>query len=95
VWLSGWLCAGLGKWKLSCWGCQEVKCGGTSLDFPKKIHESYRFFDFFRLRRLHLTCSVKEGSWRFFGGSIDTMHGGKYRPFFSQKSVTFEPVVRF
>jgi hypothetical protein len=44
------------------------KCGGTSLGFPKKIYESYRFLDFFRIRRLHLTCSVKEGSWRFFGG---------------------------
>jgi hypothetical protein len=49
-------------------GCHEGKCGGTSLDFPKKIHESYRFFDFFRLRRLHFTCSVKERSWRFLGG---------------------------
>jgi hypothetical protein len=58
---------------LSCWGFPEGKCGGTSLDFSKKINETYRFFSIFRLRRLHLTCSVKERSWGFFGGSIDTM----------------------
>jgi hypothetical protein len=29
-------------------------------------------FSIFRLRRLHLTCSVNQSSWGFFGGSIGT-----------------------
>jgi hypothetical protein len=73
VWLLRWLCAGLGNQKLSCWGCPKGKWGGSSLDFSKKINETYKFFSIFRLRGLHLTCSVKERSWRFFDGSIDTM----------------------
>jgi hypothetical protein len=63
---------GFGEMETELLGMLE-KCGGTCLDFPKKIQKSYRLFNFFRLRRLQLTCSVKEGSWRFFGGSIDTM----------------------
>jgi hypothetical protein len=58
---------------MSFWGCQEVKCGGTSLDISKRINETYQFFGIFRLKRIHLTWSVKERSWRFFGGSIDMM----------------------
>jgi hypothetical protein len=73
VWLSGWLCLSFGEWNLGCWGCQEGKFSGFSLDFSKRIDETYRFFGIFRLRRLHLACSVKERSWRFFGGSIDTV----------------------
>jgi hypothetical protein len=58
---------------MSFWGYQEERCGGTSLDFSKRINETYQFLGIFRLRRLHLTCSVKERSWRFFGSSIDMM----------------------
>jgi hypothetical protein len=47
VWLSRWLCFGVGKLKLSCWGCQEGVCGGTSLDFPMRNNETYQFFSIF------------------------------------------------
>jgi hypothetical protein len=60
---SEWLSVSLGKLKLGCWGCQEGKYGGISLDFSKKINETYQFFSIFRLKRLHLTCSVKQTSW--------------------------------
>ncbi len=58
------------------WGMESKllrKGSGFSLDFSKRINETYRFFGIFRLKGLHLTYSVKEKSWRFFGGSVDTV----------------------
>jgi hypothetical protein len=45
---------------------------GIPTSFSWKITKNYRFFGIFRVRWLHLTCSVELSSWGFFGGSIDT-----------------------
>jgi hypothetical protein len=52
-------------------------CGGTPLVFSKSLNETYRFSAF---------LDSKERSWRFFGGSIDTI---RYLCGFHMKFVSF------
>jgi hypothetical protein len=58
--------------------------------FSHFFKDFLEFFYFFILNASLRNRQLRRG-FAVFGGT----HGGKYRPFFSQKSITFESVVRF
>ncbi len=74
--LSSCLTWNFRRWQMTCWGSLEGTKEVGWKNFAYFLPENVQFFLFLifsRIKRLSFICLLKLSSWRFFGGSIDSL----------------------